>query len=573
MPRLKTVDSNHGKPRRDLRSAGYAAAIALIACCSMAVQAAPATNGAVDSFNARTNGVALDELRRAWLGQLNELIAKARDLAVADDTYEFVKRPNIPYVDEHYDPEQLAAARIDTVLIVNLRGEPLFWRRVNQGPNRGFPDARQFLAELPKLDTVGVAGAPSLAGAAELAHGPKLLVAMPIYESGGSGVARGWLIAARALDPVQWRQYEQLAHEQSSGFVAVADLERKASFHSSIAQPETVLTSAEASPSARSVPLLTLILIGACVPFVVTGMRRRPRGRIAGLRAPNSSAGAQKLIEAPDSSAEDPSADRLAAGNAVFRFQPQIDLQTGRVAGVEAILCVPGARGFRPAIELVSEIEASGHGLALAERSLRAACREQSEWVRRVGHEFPIGVSVSQRSLSNPAFLPLVQRILADNQLAPSLLELQVEEAVTGAGAVALRVPTFNKIREAGISIAVDGFNAAHSNLRLLSLLPISKLRVDSSPLLRRHDGSSAALLFAGIAGAARGFGIKLCATGVNSPELLSAVLQHGRHLAQGAAIGPIQTSEEFLELLRRSNADTATVPILKCGDEGLQLA
>src|ERR1700691_65822 len=113
----------------------------------MSFPAARAANIAVDALQARPAVLALDELRRAWFDQLNELIATARTLAVADDTYAFVKRPNIPYVYAHYDPERLAAERIDTVLIVDLHGKPLFWRRVNQGGNRGFPDARLFLAE------------------------------------------------------------------------------------------------------------------------------------------------------------------------------------------------------------------------------------------------------------------------------------------------------------------------------------------------------------------------------------------------------------------------------------------
>ena len=91
--------------------------------------------------------------------------------------------------------------------------------------------------------------------------------------------------------------------------------------------------------------------------------------------------------------------------------------------------------------------------------------------------------------------------------------------------------------------------------------------------LLRVHDGPSAALLFAGIIGAARGLGIMVCATGIDSPELLAAVLLHGRPLAQGAALGPILTGEEFLELLRGSNVDTALLPTLDFGEEGLQAA
>jgi EAL domain-containing protein (putative c-di-GMP-specific phosphodiesterase class I)/sensor domain CHASE-containing protein len=599
-----------------------ARSILIVACFSMLFPAARATNIAVDAFDAHPAVLALDELRRAWFGQLNELIATARALAVADDTYEFVKRPNIPYVDAHYDPEHLAAERIDTVLIVNLHGKPLFWRRVNQGNNRGFPDARLFLAELPPLLTPGVAGMPSLAGAATLVHGPKLLVAMPIYASSGSGVARGWLIATRALDAHQWHRYEELAHvpvqlfdprtskstgdveaalqeplapivrleaKHIRGFMAVSDLQGRPFrvFSVSLVRQEAAVGSVAALFFARSVPWLTLmvIIISVAVAVVPTGSVRHPSRKIVWLSAPQhgkvqypiqvansrSSDLAVTPISAGFSAAQtrDPLRARFAASNAVFRYQPQIDLQTGRVAGVEALLCVPGLHEFRPAIELAAEIEAAGLGLALVERRLHEACREQRAWLRIVGHEFPIGVPVSQRILVNAAFLPLVQRILAENELAPSFLELQVEESALGPSAAALRSVT--KVRDASISIAIDGFNAAHSNLRLLSILPISKLRVDPYLLLRIGDGPSEALLFDGIIGAARGLGIVVCATGVSSPELLSTILRHGRPLAQGAALGPLLAGEEFLELLRGSSVDTAMLRPLDCGDERLQ--
>src|SRR3984893_11566570 len=265
--------------------------ILILMCFSTLFPAARAADIAVDTLDTQPAVLALDELRRAWFGQLNELIAAARALAVADDTYEFVKRPNIPYVDAHYDPEHLAADRIDTVLIVNLHGKPLFWRRVNQGGNRGFPDARLFLAELPPLPAPGIAGVPGLAGAATLIHGSKLLVAMPIYATGGSGVARGWLIATRALDAYQWHRYEELAHvpvqlldpraaqstgdieaalqrplaaivrvdgQHIRGFMAVSDLHGRPFriFSVSLAQQEAAVGAVAVSFFARSVPWL-----------------------------------------------------------------------------------------------------------------------------------------------------------------------------------------------------------------------------------------------------------------------------------------------------------------------------
>jgi EAL domain-containing protein (putative c-di-GMP-specific phosphodiesterase class I)/sensor domain CHASE-containing protein len=596
--------------------------ILILMCFSMLFPAAGAANIAVDALDTQPAILALDELRRAWFGQLNELIAAARALAVADDTYEYVKRPNIPYVDAHYDPEHLAAERIDSVLIIDLHGKPLFWRPLNQPGNRGFSDARLFLAELPPLPAPGIAGAPGLAGAATLIHGSKLLVAMPIYATGGSGVARGWLIATRALDAHQWHRYEELAHvpvqlldprapkssgdveaalrkpltpivrvegQHIRGFMAVPDLQGQPFriFSVSLARQEAPVGSVAVSFFARSVPWLILmaIITFVSVALVATGIMRNGRGKIVGLSTPRGgnlqhpgmvpTPAPRDLAVAPVSAGfsaaqtRDPLRARFAASNAVFRYQPQIDLQTGRVAGVEALLCVPRPHEFRPAIELAAEIESAGHGLTLVERRLHDACRKQRTWLNIIGHEFPIGVPVPQRTLVNAAFLPLVQRILAENELAPSFLELQVEEPALGPTAAALRSVT--KVRDAGISIAIDGFNAAHSSLRLLSILPISKLRVDPYLLLRTDNGPSEALLFDGIIGAARGLGIVVCTTGINSPELLSTVLRHGRPLAQGAALGPALTGDEFLELLRRTNVDTAKLRIPDFGDERRQ--
>jgi EAL domain-containing protein (putative c-di-GMP-specific phosphodiesterase class I)/sensor domain CHASE-containing protein len=585
-----------------------ARSILIVACFSIVSPSARAVSIAVDALDTQPAVVALDELRRAWFGQLSELIDIARALAVADDTYEFVKRPNIPYVDAHYDPEHLAAERIDTVLIVNLHGKPLFWRRINQGGNRGFPDARLFLAELPRLLTPGVAGVPCLAGAATLVHGPKLLVAMPIYASSGSGVARGWLIATRPLDTYQWHRYGELAHvpvqlldpraskstgeveaalqkplapivrveaKHIRGFMAVSDLQGKPFrvFSVSLVRQEAAVESVAASFFARFVSWLTLMaaIISASAAIAATGIMRRRIPKIVSLSSPQGGNVQRTSVVAKSGSTRDPLQARLAGNNAVFRYQPQIDLQTGRVAGVEALLCVPGLHEYRSAIELAADIEGAGLGLALVERRLREACREQHAWLKIIGHEFPIGVPVSQRILVNAAFLPLVQRILAENELAPSFLELQVEEAALGPSADALRSVT--KLRGAGISIAIDGFNAAHSNLRLLSILPISKLRVDPYLLLRMSDRQSEALLFDGIIGAARGLGIVVCATGITSPELLSTVLRHGRPLAQGAALGPALEGDKFLELLRGSSAETAMLRPLDSGDERLPRA
>ena len=113
------------------------------------------------------------------------------------------------------------------------------------------------------------------------------------------------------------------------------------------------------------------------------------------------------------------------------------------------------------------------------------------------------------------------------------------------------------------MSIAVDGFNATCANLRILAMSPISKVRVAASPLLRRGADTLEKLVFRGILGAARGLGISVCAAGVNSPEVLAAVLSHGRPLAQGTELASPLNSAEFLKSLRNRNEATATLPLV----------
>jgi EAL domain-containing protein (putative c-di-GMP-specific phosphodiesterase class I) len=539
-------------------------------------------------FESQSTVRVLEDFHGILADQLAKLTAAALALAVADDTNEFMSRPNLPYVSAHFTTKQLAADRIDTVLIINTRGDPLFWRRLNQSLNRGFPDARAFLAELPRLPAPDASGMPGIAGSVTLKSGATLMVvAMPVHAANGKGRARGWLIVARAQDVTLVQPYGGLAESQFQGFGAadstvsgsiVAGSIVAARQLAGVAVPATLFT-------ARPVIWIALLLIISGVVAIkseiwsglggkagrlrvsvgpIDSAARSARPRAARYDQALTRIALSKLAPGPESTGvgADPVSDalraRISAANAVFRYQPQIDLRTGEVAGVEALLCVPSLSGYQPATELAADIEKAGLGLKLFECRLQEACRGQRTWLRNVGHDFAVGVPVSRLLLANAALLPLVQRVLAEYEIAPALIELEVEEAVLGACLIPLR--TLTKVREAGISIALDGFNANHSNLRLLAILPIAKLRVDPWLLLRMADRVAEAQLFAGILGAARGLGIAVCATGVSSADILAAVLQHGRPLAQGAAVAASLDGPEFLERLRGSSVDTVTI-------------
>jgi len=487
----------------------------------------------------------MSELSGAPLDRLNRILDVARGLAAADDTYEFISRPNIPYVLAHYAPDRLDADRIDTVLIVNSRGQPLFWRRLHHARNRGFADARAFLAALPGLPAPGAAGTPGIAAAAMVRREPNLIVALPIYRSDGLGNPRGWLIAASTLDAAEWR---------SIGLPERTPQMLETRAPAGPVMPERVRSTADravagtASSARSTVGLTFLIILGGISALIVWRLKAsRPEGR-----APENLAPAPAARPPPRSLSS-----YLAAGDARVCYQPQIDLRTGLVAGVEALLCIRGPQSFEPATHLVGELQAAGLECALFEHTVREACRMQRSWQRQVGHDFAIGIALPRRLFEDPATLAVVERALAEAELEPSMLELEVEEgAISGNSAALARLTT---IHAAGIGIAIDGFNATHS-LRQLISVPIAKLRIDPGLIQRMSVSATEALLFDGILASSRSLGIIVCASGLDTAELLAAVLKHGRPLAQGAAVGAPLRSEDFLELLRGSDQDTATL-------------
>lgn len=603
---------------------------------------------------------ALTALRAAWFGEIAQLTSTARSLAMAADCADFVVRPNLPYVRDNFRREQLAAARIDTVLIVNGAGRPLFWRRVEPGRHVGFADATAFLAGLPRLPRAAPPGVPAFAAAVELESGASLVVAVPIPAPAGRRQAGAWLVVARKLDAPQWRRYADAAHVNAivvdrrewpsdvrlaldqpltpvvrigvsdvRGFLSVPDLRGNSFQAFSVTVPRSGLVSAAAAVVpprnlAAWLPLAAVVACGAGVTPIVLRRRSRaatgtkqsagrqpsratppdplpegaempPRsqptlpslvverhfaaeqssGSVPPAAAPVHDSGLARRPDA-DAPADTVAARRLrlrAALTAIdiaFRYQPQMDLLTGRVSGVEALVFLKGAPDDRAPTSLVTQLEAAGLGLPLAERWLQDICSERRRWRHHIGADFPVGMPVSMRTLEAPGFLPLVLTTLADFELPARFLELEVPESALDGGSSIAGV--LAAACEAGVLLAIDGFNGARSSLQALAALPITKLRVDLGPIGGIGSASRPERLFDAIIGVARGLEIPVCATRVDSTELAIAVERRGCALGQGIEFGRPSDGEQFLALVRGSGVDTASLPMAEV-QEGLRQA
>jgi EAL domain-containing protein (putative c-di-GMP-specific phosphodiesterase class I) len=273
---------------------------------------------------------------------------------------------------------------------------------------------------------------------------------------------------------------------------------------------------------------------------------------------------------------EAPSPDRLrletdlhgavSRGEVLVHYQPQVDVPSGRVVGVEAL-----ARWTHPILgpvppdAFIPLAEASGLIGEIGEHVLRAACRTLAGW-RAEGLDLEVAVNVSAIQLADPDFNRLVESVLAEEGLPPHLLTLEVTESQVLSD-VAISHGHLGRLRDIGVGISVDDFGTGYSSLVQLQRLPVTELKVDRAFTSQLSDRSSSPVV-AGIVGLGHGLGLRVVAEGVETPAQLELLRELGCERAQGWLTGRPVPPEELSVLLsaRAAVAVIASGPLRAAG-------
>jgi len=227
---------------------------------------------------------------------------------------------------------------------------------------------------------------------------------------------------------------------------------------------------------------------------------------------------------------------RAAGGNGelALEYQPQVDLMTGRVVGVEALLrWRHPQRGLISPATFIPIAENSGLILQIGEWVLKTACEQLKRW-HRMGHgDLRMAVNISARQFQQPELLATIRDILHESGVAPECLELEITET-TAMQNTERTIAVLHKLKEMGIRIAIDDFGTGHSSLNYLKRFPLDVLKIDQSfvrDIMR--SGSDAAIVLAVIA-MARGVNLELIAEGVETEEQKNFLIDHGCNQMQG---------------------------------------
>ena len=239
----------------------------------------------------------------------------------------------------------------------------------------------------------------------------------------------------------------------------------------------------------------------------------------------------------------------VSRGEIVAYFQPQVDVATRRVVGVEALSRWKHPRlGLVPPMAFIPIAEEKGFiheiGNAMLEEGLRCA----DEW-NTSGYDVDVSVNVSAMQLTGPRFFNgLVERIerlaLPRGRLT---LEITESHVITSLPEVAARLGV---LRDHGIGISIDDFGTGHSSVSQLLNLPTTEVKLDQS-LIRAATPTNDALL-AALVGLVKDRGLRVVAEGVETEEQFERVRIAGCDRAQGYLFGHATTCDEVETLFTR---------------------
>jgi diguanylate cyclase len=223
----------------------------------------------------------------------------------------------------------------------------------------------------------------------------------------------------------------------------------------------------------------------------------------------------------------------IERGELFLHYQPKINLHSGEVVGVEALVrWQHPERGLVPPNDFIPLAEHTGLIGPLTVFVLSTALAQVKVWAD-AGHCIPVAVNVSARNLVDDEFANKVAELLEQHGVAAALLEIEVtESAVMLEPEHAARI--LGDLHALGVRIAIDDFGAGYTSLAQLKHLPISELKIDKSFILTIHNNPDDALIVRSMIDLGHSLNMKVVAEGVETAAAAGMLTEYRCDIAQG---------------------------------------
>ncbi|WP_081933610.1 bifunctional diguanylate cyclase/phosphodiesterase [Massilia sp. 9096] len=236
----------------------------------------------------------------------------------------------------------------------------------------------------------------------------------------------------------------------------------------------------------------------------------------------------------------------------VLHYQPQVDLKSGRIVGMEALIRWKHPElGMVPPARFIGIAEETGLIVPIGAWVMRTAAAQNKAWQDAGLGPLRVAVNLSARQFGAADLVPGIERVLRDTGLDPACLELELTESLFMSD-VTPAVELLHRMKSLGIQLSIDDFGTGYSSFSYLSRFPIDVLKIDRSFVNDlQHDANDAAIV-ASIIALAHNLRLSVIAEGVETAEQLDYLRHQGCDEMQGYYFSRPLPVHEFEQLLRQ---------------------
>jgi diguanylate cyclase (GGDEF)-like protein/PAS domain S-box-containing protein len=232
----------------------------------------------------------------------------------------------------------------------------------------------------------------------------------------------------------------------------------------------------------------------------------------------------------------------LAANELEVHYQPIIDVKTGKLASVEALVrwCHP-TKGYIPPADFIPLAEDTGLINSLGEWVLQRACSDAAGWPSHI----KVAVNISAIQFRKCNLLDVILCVLVDTALPPQRLELEITETALLENEAA-QLTVMRQLKNLGVSFSLDDFGTGYSSLSYLTMFPFDKIKIDRSFTKNLTQRADCAAIVSSVLALGAGLDVPTVAEGVETVQQFEILRASGVLFAQGYLFSPARRASEL---------------------------
>ena len=244
----------------------------------------------------------------------------------------------------------------------------------------------------------------------------------------------------------------------------------------------------------------------------------------------------------------------LEKGAFALHYQPQMEISSGRILGVEALIRWPHDGKLVSPADFIPLAEETGLIIPLGQWIFETACREIWALSKEIKHDLLLAVNISAREIGVPGFADDVANILKRTGMPPKQVEIEITESIAMSD-ITKTTALLQGLSSLGIDVAIDDFGTGHSSLAYLKQLPVDRLKIDRTFVRDTPEDKGDSAIVRTIITMSKTLELEVVAEGVETQEQLDFLRQEGCHVAQGYLISRPLAIDQLKQFLLQRGA------------------